>query len=184
MYYLTRSSRRADAVRQVYGCAEDIRILESVVRVSDNIDNLYEIWDGEGDLVKIAPKEFDYMQFKDGGWVHAPDMVQIKCVDIRVPNSHTPPIYVDRSFPVDWKEMGISRPLMKIEIPDREYWVLDRSDVIPEFLREQVYRERAMEQEKEKTYDNILSPRAFYQYRQVADSHGYSRGDSDGRDRE
>lgn len=88
MYYLTRSSRRVDAVRQIYGCAEDIRILESVVRVSDNIDNLYEIWDGEGDLVKIAPKEFDYMQFKDGGWVHASDIVQVKYVDIREPGSH------------------------------------------------------------------------------------------------
>lgn len=182
MYYLTRSCRRANAVRQIYGCSEDIRILESIVRGSDNRDNLYEIWDGEGNLVKIAPKVFDYVQFKDGGWVHAPDMVQIKCVDIRESNSDANSIYVERSFPVDWKELGISRPLMKLEISDREYWRLDQSDVIPEFLREQVYMERTMMQEKDKTYDNILSPRIFYQQRQVADSHRYSR--DAGRDRE
>lgn len=180
MYYLTKSCRRVDAVRQIYGCSEDICILESIAHAGDNIDNLYEVWDGN--LVKIAPKVFDYMQFKDGGWVHAPDMVQIKCVDIRSPNSGMNPIYVERSFLVDWKEMGLSRPLMKIEIPDREYWVLDRSDIIPEFLREQVYRERAIWQEKEKTQDNILSPRAFNQHHQVADSHKYSRDDGHGRE--
>lgn len=182
MYYLTRSCRRADAVRKVYGCCEDIHILESIANVGDNEDNLYEIWDGDGNLVKIAPKKIDFMRFTDGGWAHAPDMTQIKSVNIRDPNSGLCPLYVDRRFPVDWKELGISRPLMKIEIPDREYMVLDRSDVIPEFMREQVYRERAIGQSSERTYDNIISPRVFYQPPQVADIHEF--GLDDGRDSE
>lgn len=177
MYYLTRSCRRADAVRKIYGCSEDIHILESIANVGDNEDNLYEIWDGEGNLVKIAPKKLDYRSFTDGGWVHALDMTQIKSVNIREPALGMCPLLVDRRFPVDWETMGISRPLMKIEIPDRPYWVLDRADIIPEFMREEVYREWEMGQAEEKASDRILSPRVFYQPSRVADLHEYDRRD-------
>ena len=180
MYYLTRSHRRADAVRKIYGCCEDIDVLESIARVSNNQDFLYEIWDNEGRLVKIAPKIFDYMHYADGGFVHAPEMVQIKGVHLRDEKwGHT--VSVNRKFPVIWKEIGISRALMEIEIPAGEYKLLDRSDVISEFMRDEVYRQREERQKRESNYDNVIHPRMFYKPPLVADDHGFGR---EGRDNE